>query len=44
MQRSHSGVILRIYIHAFIQFRLNTSKVTTYGSIVNRISEGSSHQ
>ena len=43
VQRSPSGhmiVIFLIYIHAFVQFRLDTSKVPTPCSIVNRVSEG----
>ena len=44
MQRSRSALTFRIHIHAFVQFRLDASKVTGLGSIVNRISEGSPHQ
>ena len=29
-----------IHIHAFVQFRLDTSKVAGLGSIVNRVGEG----
>ena len=44
MQRRPSIVIPSIYIHAFIQFCLDSVKVAGSGSIVNRISEGGSHQ
>jgi hypothetical protein len=44
MQRSRSALTLRVHIHAFVQFSLNTRKVTVSGSIVNRISEDGSHQ
>jgi hypothetical protein len=40
MQRGGSILILRIHIRAFVQFSLNTSKVTFLSSIVNRASEG----
>jgi hypothetical protein len=44
MQRSPSTIILRIHINAFIQFRLDGSKIAGCGSIVNRIGKGSPHQ
>ena len=44
MQRSGSKFILRVHIHAFVQFRLDAYKIAVYGSSVNRISEGGCDQ
>jgi hypothetical protein len=40
MQRSPFVFTPYIHIHAFVQFRLDCSKVTIHGSIVNRVGEG----
>ncbi len=44
IQRSQSTYILITHIHAFTQFRLDTSKISILGSIVNRVCEGSCDQ